>query len=427
MRSLVNMNPLSKSLIYILIIYSLIIVVILIMNHFMEKRRFPYLLIDIACLFVSYMEFNFLAVGMSYTYDGRTALDWQIPFFSKPAIAYIIIEFVIAVIQTFLFIDDYKWRKNHISNVSIKESIDSIPYGICCYYESGMPRLINKEMQNIAIDIFDMAIANAAEFWEKITTSNVTTKAYKLEDSKNPTWIINDEVVWAFRREKINYENGYLYEILATNITEEYHKTRKLMEETKRMKVISEKLKEYSQNVTRITIEKEILDAKVRVHSELGQTLVATRRYLSVKDIDENELLDMWNKNIKLLKKESISVNQNGYEILAVNAEQLGVTINLPDNLPEEENIKEIIITSVNECITNAYKYAVSKSLDIKVEEKGMDLVISITNPGDVATEEIREKGGLKNLRKMIENKGGRMEVTIKPYVGIVITISKES
>lgn len=425
MRSLVEISVIERSILFPFIIVSIFLAVILIMNHFQEKRFLPALFTDLLCGGVSYMAFNMLVVTLSSNEKHIPVPGWRANFADQPVLLYMVIEAIVLFVQVLIFRNDYWWRREHISFESIKESMDSMPYGICCYYESGMPRLINIVMHRLSVAIFAESLSNAALFWDKLQTSLDTGLAKRVEENETPTFMLEDGRVWSFSREKINYKKGFLYEILATDITEEYEKSIQLAEDNKRMYSINEKLREYSRNVKRITIEKEVLDAKVRVHSELGQTLVATRRYLSNHDIDEAKLLGMWSKNIKLLSKESISIDPNDYEILKVSAEQLGITLDVPSDLPKEEAIKEIIISAVDECITNTYKYAESKKLRICASCDEQNYTIKIINDGEHPTSEIKEKGGLKNLHKTIETKGGSMEIATKPCFCLTITMEK--
>lgn len=425
MSSLYGIDVLEKSILSAVIFMNVFLSIILVMNHYSEKRHFPYLPIDISCLTVTFLEYNLLVCAMSFRFDGKNITGWRIDAMQKPSLWYEAVQLVIAVILICLARNDYRWRKEHISIKSIKESIDSMPFGICCYYESGMPRLINREMHSLAKELFGEELTNGAQFWERVNGSEADNGERLLTENQAPAWMLKDSRVWSFTREKITYGTGYLYEILAADITEEYEKTQQLTEDNKRMRIITEKLKEYSQNVTRLTIEKEVLDAKIRVHSELGQTLVATRRYLVAGDIDSAELLSMWKKNIKLLKKESISIDRDDYAILQVNAEQLGIRLIMPGEFPMEEDIKEIVISAVNECITNAFKYAAGKTLQVTAREEADWWQVRIVNEEDRPEEIIKERGGLRNLRRKIESKGGAMELAVKPCFCLTITMKK--
>jgi len=342
MRSLLENSALQRSVLFALIIISFFIGVMLFVNHNQEKRYLPHMLVDVVFLVISYLEFNTVVITMAHVFGDKVITGWRMELAQKPFVLYLAAAVVITVNQVLRIQEDNKWRRNHLSLSSVKESIDLMPYGICYYYESGMPRLINKEMQQISIDIFGEMISNAADFWDNINQKKLTVNARRLEESEIPTWICDEKKVWSFSREKISFEKGYLYEILATDITEEYEMNQRLAKENERVKVLSGKLKEYSQNVTRLTIEKEVLEAKIRIHAELGQTLVATRRYLAAKDIDRAEMLRMWKKNISLLKKEDTDISKSDYELLKINAEQLGISLSLPEELPTDAETKDL-------------------------------------------------------------------------------------
>lgn len=425
MRAFLEIQAFEKIILYAFINIGVFAAIILFMNHRQEKRYLPYMFFDSVCLFISYMEFNMLVAVMSFLDDDMVIGSWRMILAHKPVLLFVAIQVFVVGVEALLLVNDYKWRANHLSYDSIRESMDSMPYGICYYYESGMPRLINQEMQNISKSLFGEMISNASTFWERICTEASTSQAERIMDYPSPTWVSQDGKVLSFVRKKIPYEKSFLYEILATDITEEYEKHKKLSVDNEHMSNITERLREYSKKVTALTIEKEILDTKVRVHSELGQTLVATRRYFVAQDIDKQELLGMWNKNIMLLKKEGNSVSQYDYEILNINAKKLGVVLTLPDKLPSDEEVKEIILAVCNECVTNAYKYASCKALELEVMEEETKVILHIWNEGDIPDEEIKEKGGLRNLRRMIETKGGKMQITNKPYFGLTVTMEK--
>lgn len=423
MKVLTESNAIEKSILYILVILGIFLAIILLMNHKQEKRYLPYLPLDCLCLFFSYMEFNLLVIAMSYHFDGMLVTGWRVGFINKPVLLYLMVQGLVTGLEIVLFNRDAKWRRNHLSDNSIKESLDSMPYGICCYYESGMPRLVNREMQEISETIFGEKLTNAATFWKQISSEVQTARAKRIMEYSAPTWILDSGKVLSFTQEQIRYDRGFLIEILATDITEEYEKSGQLSADNERMRIVTDKLREYSKNVTRLTIEKEVLDTKVKVHSELGQTLVATRRYLVAQDMDEKELLGMWNKNIKLLKREGSTASQGDYVALQVYAKQLGISLTMPDNLPTDADIREVIVAAGNECITNAYKYAAGKTLEMSVTQEDGIFILYIRNEGDVPAEEIKEKGGLCNLRKMVETKGGTMKVESRPYFSLTITI----
>ena len=63
------------------------------------------------------------------------------------------------------------------------------------------------------------------------------------------------------------------------------------------------RLREYGENIVELTRSRERLETKTRIHGELGQVLLATRRYLL--DTATDAPVDLWKKNIAMLRKEA--------------------------------------------------------------------------------------------------------------------------
>ena len=61
----------------------------------------------------------------------------------------VLINVVLTAAVILLTVHLFRWQKSHISAVSIKESFDTIPSGICFYKDGGRTYLVNEAMENI--------------------------------------------------------------------------------------------------------------------------------------------------------------------------------------------------------------------------------------------------------------------------------------
>ena len=73
--------------------------------------------------------------------------------------------------------------------------------------------------------------------------------------------------------------------------------------------------------------------------------------------------------------------------------------------------------------IGNTLKHADGTEATVAVKKKAEGYVISFTNNGRQPEEEIKEKGGLKNLRSQVESVGGKMEIISAPEFEMRITL----
>ena len=58
--------------------------------------------------------------------------------------------------------------RRHISNMSVKESFDNLPSGICFYETSGILRLVNVKINDLCVEITGKPLLNGAEFWKTL-------------------------------------------------------------------------------------------------------------------------------------------------------------------------------------------------------------------------------------------------------------------
>jgi len=80
---------------------------------------------------------------------------------------------------------------------------------------------------------------------------------------------------------------GELKEMVMVDITGEYGTLEDQLKRYDSLELQQERLKEYNRNVTSATIERELLSAKVHIHDELGEILLAAKRFIQNKDKEE--------------------------------------------------------------------------------------------------------------------------------------------
>ena len=211
-----------------------------------------------------------------------------------------------------------------------------------------------------------------------------------------------------------------LYEVLAADVTEEYGLVRDLEEKKERLRLRGQRLKTLGERIDALNIEKEVLDSKIRVHDEWGRALMAAKAYLEEPDaVNKSTFLSMWEKMISYVEVNDQSSSKEAYEDIFRGAEALGLEIIVDGRLPEEYDVRNILIQAMTVSLSNMVKHAGGKRLQVGIEEEedaGKErLVISLRNDGTAPEGEVEEKGGLLNLRKKVEAMGGKMSITSRP------------
>ena len=173
-----------------------------------------------------------------------------------------------------------------------------------------------------------------------------------------------------------------------------------------------DRLAELSEAVAKYTIEKEVLDAKIRIHDELGKMLLTAKRYLSAGNRDKSALIAEWRRNNRLLLNETPDEPPpDGYAYMLQVARDVGIQVVLDGVLPEGPAEKKVVTAAIHECLTNTLRHAEGSRLNITA---GEDRVV-FTNDGRQPETEITESGGLLSLRRLAEHSGMEMKVESFP------------
>ena len=350
------------------------------------------------------------------------------PRFSLPAVIlkdvpWIIVALVMVVIfaaEVLCLVAVNRAGRDKLSPGSVKESLDALPDGVCFFSEDGRILLSNRRMQHISSDITGIGILNGEKLWRCIEEKSVKTDV-----SDGLVILTSDSKVWNVRRSEIEAEGNRINEIVALDVTEQYELRRELEERNERLNSVNERLRIFSRDMSRLTAEKELLDAKIKVHDDLGRSLLAFRAYLTAEPSkrDRSKLLPLWRYVISVMKKETAPSEE--WDAIEKTAESLHIQIEINGDLPAgladlpvSGEVRSAIMAAIRECLTNTARHAGGDRLFVLIKcgaDAPHGIRIEITNNGRVPLVPIQEAGGLSNLRQMVERAGGIMTIESSP------------
>ena len=350
------------------------------------------------------------------------------PRFSLPAVIlkdvpWIIVALVMVVIfaaEVLCLVAVNRAGRDKLSPGSVKESLDALPDGVCFFSEDGRILLSNRRMQHISSDITGIGILNGEKLWRCIEEKSV-----KPDVSDGLVILTSDSKVWNVRRSEIEAEGNRINEIVALDVTEQYELRRELEERNERLNSVNERLRIFSRDMSRLTAEKELLDAKIKVHDDLGRSLLAFRAYLTAEPSkrDRSKLLPLWRYVISVMKKETAPSEE--WDAIEKTAESLHIQIEINGDLPAgladlpvSGEVRSAIMAAIRECLTNTARHARGDRLFVLIKcgaDAPHGIRIEITNNGRAPLVPIQEAGGLSNLRHMVERAGGIMTIESSP------------
>lgn len=292
-----------------------------------------------------------------------------------------------AVMSVYITVRLHHCRNTDITAMSIKESFDGLPTGLCYFDENGLVVLKNNLMESICLELTGKSLNVAMPFREKIK------EASQYENDGAFTVRLKDGRVFSFSLSETEIFSKPYFQLAATDITEFTKLTSTLEYEIGELKKVNAHLKKYNEMVCDLTREEEILRTKEIIHDRLGSTLITTRRYLENGTLSENnsKLLEMWKNNISVL--------------------------NTAENDCKGENFAKDI--------ENAARHAKADKMILESLDDGEKYIFKFANNGRKPPQKINEGGGLSSVRKKAEQIGGSMKISTSEIFVLEITIPK--
>lgn len=309
----------------------------------------------------------------------------------------------------------------------IKESFDSLPIAACFFDKNGVVRLINRRMLAIANWLRKGGIQSLAEMQSVLHAppANVRCLDLRLRIYRFP-----DGKVLRFAQEQITTKAGVHYtQITAADVTELIRKQNQLKAENAKLAEANERLRRLLVQMPEIIREEETLAMKLRVHDDIGHSILAARRVLlqqtDLKELRANAAL--WEQSISVLFRSSqITAQSEPLEAAKKRAEELGVRVLLTGREPQRQWIRTLSALAICECAANCVRHADGTELYVHFRQKPDCMEVALTNNGAAPKEKITEGGGLSMLRQRIEEAGGKMEVWSIPRFTLMLSLPEQ-
>ena len=316
-------------------------------------------------------------------------------------------------------------KRQELSRDSVKQAIDLLPSGICYFAPSGSVKLCNMQMHILFRTLSQSDLQTLTELQDALAHCDAGSGVIRLSHERQ-TYLFPDGKAWRYRQNVVTDEDGAVYtETIFSDMTELYHKKLELKEQIKQLNAISRELKLLSDNVLILTREKEVLSAKTKLHDYMGAGLIAMRQILRHNQTEEAaNAIELLRQAVSAIKNDN-TYPQGRSELdgFMHDAEAIGIKVNLSGELPEQEELRCVMILAMRECLTNSVRHAGATALHVAVEKNGDSFSMKITNDGKAPETEVVPKGGLHNLYRHIADCGGTMEIQWKPVFVLTVVL----
>ena len=221
----------------------------------------------------------------------------------------------------------------------IKESFDSLPIAVCFFDKNGMVRLVNHRMLTALNHLRKNGVQTLAELQSALQAPaagvrclNPQLRIYRFPDGR----------ALRFVQERITTQAGIRYtQFTAADVTELMKKQSQLKEENAKLAEANGRLRTIFEQMPEIIREEETLAMKLRVHDDIGHSILAARRTLlqqaSLAEIRASAAL--WEQSIAVLyRSNQMMVQSEPLAAAKKRAEEMGVRL-LPEGTPPKAQL----------------------------------------------------------------------------------------
>ena len=258
-----------------------------------------------------------------------------------------------------------------------------------------------------------------------------------------------DSSIWQFKMDELTDRIPNYIQMEATEITDLYRYSKTLYDNNVRLSDQYRRQQAILENIVEINHEKEILATKIRLHDDLGRSLLTTKQHLFNQTLNENitTLTEIWNTTIRnLTDVTQLYANSDASPELELQkaADMIGCRIIFSGDRPSGRRTPLLFYAAVREALTNAVKHAGATQLNVNTTatDRGYHVEISDNGQGRGMYElsagsggktaqpppcpVISEGSGLGTLRQKLEQEGATLEFKCTGRVTLILELPAE-
>lgn len=307
----------------------------------------------------------------------------------------------------------------------IKESLDNMPIAVCFFDKRGVVRLINHKMLSVVDELCD----NGIQTIDELKSALKSPKRAVLVDESIPLYRLLDGTILKLEERIITDRYGDSFtQVTAVDVTALVERHEELKKENEELSEVNAAARRLYENMAEIVRDEEILAMKMRVHDDIGHSIIVAKKALADGDgIDAlKKNAAAWESSIELMYRSSFETEKtDDLEYAIKRAEALGVKVIISGEFPKGEKLRYLFSLAIRECVNNCVRHAGGNEVYVSVWHDFLECTLEITNNGKMPSQKITEGGGLSALRKRFEMSGGKMSVSAFPRFTLTVSLKE--
>ena len=301
----------------------------------------------------------------------------------------------------FILISVIRFGKRSVTPDAVKHCLDRMPCGICCWRADGRVLFSNICMNRLCAAVTGGPLLDGNRFLGAASDGIMTV----------------GEKLWRFACRDIIFDGELMHEMIASDVTAEYSKTRALEKDKAELSRLNRELREYTLSIDDAVRRREILQAKVNIHDEMNRLMLSTAAAKNGDGAALDQIFSLWEQNALLLCMEADkTADTKAAARVKKLAEALKIRLIWQGDLPAalSEKQRSLFFSAAQEAIANAAKHARAKTMKISFEETDDFVSCVFENDGQLPDGNVRFAGGLANLSLL----AGKQDASISARTG---------
>ena len=323
--------------------------------------------------------------------------------------------------------EERKREKTMLSSWSVYEAVDNAPCGVCFADPFGQIILCNSKMWEVSQMLTGVQLQDYEVLHQAIHSENVRPGIIPINFDDSVFYFPNGKV-WMFQEYYLQSPDLSDYrQAVAIDVSEIYYNSKEIKANSERLKEFNQKLEKMYEKIGDKIREQETLAMKMQVHDNFGRSLFMIRRILENKENTSymDKQLDVLKEQVYILTNMTVENMEDLYQNTEKQAEELGITIGMKGNIPENSVQRILIDRAIRECVTNCARHAHGSEINVTIEDETETYIVRITNDGDVPGKNAREGGGLSALRRALEIESCSMITVFEPAFCLLLKLPK--
>lgn len=315
---------------------------------------------------------------------------------------------------------EYRHSRSRLSGYAVKQALDNLKSGILFADKTGRIILINYTMEHLVSGLTGSSPQMLYELADALEHKTGKIVPGRWENAR--VYEFPDGQMWRFQMASLKKEEiaGFIY-VMAQNVTEPMEYNSRLEAENDALRRTNEELQKMYERLADRIREQETLNLKIRVHNDIGTSLVAISELLENGGSGEvDEQLGVLQNAVGYL---GTGAPGETMEDIRRQAEGMHVKLVVEDSKLKDVRSEGLLALVARECVTNCVKHAGGDEVHVRIERCGDWLEAVYTNNGKVPEHQIKEGGGLLALRRKIEDYGGQMRVAYEPIFALTVEL----